>query len=183
MAKSRSGGSSIADSTPSPEDYAAFVGQIELTEIWLRSLKVENPHGAATPDRASIQVDDDASWEETEQGFRALQHYHLRFQTPNALLAEIEATFGLEFVSTNPMTEPFFSVFRDINLPVNSWPYLRELVATTMGRMGWVAATLPTIKVGTSAPDRSATQNPARTRTRKRAKPLVGNDIAQEPHR
>lgn len=181
MVKIQADDPASTDTTPSPEDYATFVGQVELTGIWLRSLKVDNLHGAETLDRASIQVDDDASWEATDEGFRALQCYRLRFQSPDTLLAEIEAVFGLDFASSEAMSEPVFSIFRDINLPVNSWPYLRELVATTMGRMGWVATTLPTLKVGTRTPARSDAKAPAKAKSRRRPQPPEGSVQAGAP--
>jgi hypothetical protein len=46
------------------------------------------------------------------------------------------------------MTERIFAVFQTANLPVNIWPYLRELVASITGRMGWLPITLPTLKRG-----------------------------------
>ena len=47
-----------------------------------------------------------------------------------------------------PMTEGIFAVFQDVNLPVNTWPYLREFLAATTGRMNWITFTLPALKRG-----------------------------------
>lgn len=157
----------------STTDYARFVGQIELSEIWLNSARITNPHGPQTPERTVISVDPDASWESSASGFRVLQHYHLEFRETDAVQADIEVTFGLDFTSNEPMTDQFFQAFQDVNLPVNTWPYLREFVATIMGRMGWQAVTLPTFKAGTSPTRRGAGQQedvrppPAKQRTRR----------------
>jgi len=134
--------------------YAAFVGQIELLDVWLRSARVANEHGPVTPDHVSIHVESNADWMTTDAGFRAFQAYRLWFQGFDVLFAEVEVAFGLEFSSQEPMTDEIFGTFSEFNLPLNTWPYLREFVATTTGRMGWTAATLPTFKVGT----RSSTQ-------------------------
>lgn len=153
---------------PSVEDYNALVGQMELVGVWLRSVRVDNLHGPTVPDRAVIDVYGTAEWEALDDGFRALQRYRLRFQTTDATAAEIEVTFGLDYSSREPMTDPLFAVFRDVNLPVNAWPYLREYVATTVGRMGWSPVTLPTLKEGTRIPRDQPGPEPLKARARQR---------------
>ena len=158
----------------SVEGYAAFIRQIELLHIWLHSAHVANMHGPDTPEHVSIQVDSDARCEARSSGFRAFQCYKLRFQTTDTLLAEVEATFGLDFASNESMTDGLFALFGEVNLPVNTWPYLREFVATVLGRMGWTVVTLPALKVGTSVPSRrDAERRPPRARSRS-ARTTVG---------
>ncbi|MHB8576340.1 MAG: hypothetical protein ACYDCQ_13525 [Dehalococcoidia bacterium] len=66
-------------------------------------------------------------------------------------LAEINAVFALDFTSPLPMTNTIFPIFSENNLPVNTWPYLREFVSTTLGRMNWTPFTLPALKRGVGA--------------------------------
>lgn len=157
----------LAPTEPSAEEYAAFIGQIELEQIWLRSARIDNRAGATIPDRATIGIEGTADWAATASGFRATQHYQVRVRAADLTLAEIDLAFSLNFASAAPMTEVIFAAFAEINLPVNAWPYLREFLATTMGRMGWTAVTLPTYKVGTPSPspvppdDKSGASAPA----------------------
>ncbi len=144
----------------SPTDYATFIGQIELTNIWLESSRVTNQHGPTAPEQASLAISNQARFEPAADGFNAYQGYRVRFDESDAVLAEIEVTFGLRFRSAQPMTDEIFAIFREVNLPVNTWPYLREYISTTMGRMGWMPVALPALKRGVRSPS-----SPGRTRT------------------
>lgn len=144
-----------SDAKISPKAYAAFVGQIELEAIWLNDAKVRNHQGPNAPERSSIRVDMEARCEDREGGFRAYCQYKVRVKAGNAPALNVDVTFGLDFSSVQPMTEEIFAIFSDVNLPINTWPYLREYVATTMGRMNWTAFTLPTFKRGTGQSSRA----------------------------
>ena len=50
------------------------------------------------------------------------------------------------------MSEELFTVFQEVNLPVNTWPYLRSFLADGLGRMGWPPMTLPAFKTGIQSP-------------------------------
>lgn len=133
-----------------PSIYAAFIRQIELRQIWLRSATVENGHGANTPALVNAAVEERAEWKPLSSGFQAFHHYRVGFEADSGVQsAVIEVTFGVEFVSKEEMTEEFFAIFADVNLPVNTWPFLRAFLFTTVGRMGWAPITLPAFKVGT----------------------------------
>lgn len=138
-----------AEEGPSPGEYASFIAQIELEAIWLHAARVSNLHGPKPPNLALVGLEERARWEQRADGFRAFQSYEARIEADNALLAEIDVTFGLDFKSAEPMTEGIFAVFQEVNLPVNTWSYLREFLATTTGRMNWITFTLPALKRGT----------------------------------
>jgi hypothetical protein len=166
---------------PSATEYNTFVGQIELRAIWLQRAKIVNAAGPVTPEHAAIRVEARAEWEPWGAGFQALHQFTIRVETPDTVLAEIEVTFGLHFASGQPMTEPLFAIFQDVNLPVNTWPYVREFVSTTMGRMNWVPFTLPALKRG--APPVLSNQAPSASpaRRRRRHKPEPEESPDQKP--
>jgi hypothetical protein len=154
--------------------YGAFISQIELRNIWLRSAKVENNHGSTQPDELIIAVDGNHCWEPISDGFRAFQSYRIRLDGQDETrYAEIEVTFVVDYDSIEPMTDALFETFAVVNLPLNTWPYFREYAATSVGRMGWLPITLPAFKVGTptdsslsdSAQDATKSKTP---RTRKK---------------
>lgn len=141
----------------SPEEYAVFIAQIELRDIWLQQAHAKNQLGPEGPRGAiEVEITDDTRWHAREGGFDAIQQFALRFALGDAPLAEIEVTFALRFRSAQAMTEEIFQVFRAVNLPLNTWPYLREFVSATTGRMGWLPFTLPALKRGT--PQRTDTE-------------------------
>lgn len=156
----------------SREDYATFIGQIELVEIWLHEANVVNKHGPQTPEQATFRFSSKATWESQPAGFRIFHHYSVCVEAADALFAEVNVTFGLDFASKEPMTEAVFAIFEDVNLSVNTWPFLREFVSTTMGRMNWIPFTLPALKKGVRRASRSTGEKTTRT-ARSRRKPQV----------
>ena len=158
-----------------PQEYAAFIRQIELVHVWLDEANLANHHGPNAPEHAAVQIESSTSYESWEAGFQAIQSYEVQMVEGEKVLADIEVRFGLRFTSKEEMTEERFAVFREVNLPVNTWPYLREFVSTTLGRMGWQPITLPTLKRGTDPPRRAAKEQ---TRT---AASRIARRAAQQP--
>lgn len=133
----------------SPEAYATFISQIELEAIWLVAGHVDNRTGQRSPRHAEVVVSESAQWQSAGGGFDIQHQYSLHFRDAGQELALIDVTFGLHFASAQPMTEETFAVFRAVNLPINTWPYLRAYVADITGRMAWLPFTLPALKRGT----------------------------------
>ncbi len=152
----------------SPQMYAAFIGQIELRAIWLASATVTNTSGPDTPEAGALNIEEITRWEAIATGFRAFHRYRVRLSENDEAHAEIATEFGVEFLSPEPMTDALFAVFARANLPVNTWPYLREFVSATMGRFGWEPFTLPALKRGT--PRKTGTKAPASEEKPKRAR-------------
>ena len=140
----------------SPQEYGAFIGQIELRSIWLKHAKVANLHGSQTPRQAIFHINSHADWETIGGGFRVMHVYEVRAEAKDGVLANLEVAFAVDFDSEQPMTDEIFEIFEDVNLPVNTWPFLREFVLTTTGRMGWMPFTLPVLKKGVTGRRRSA---------------------------
>ena len=143
---------------PSREEYARFIGQIELEQIWLATVHIENSHGPRTPEQATFRFSSDAQREPSTHGFRIFHHYNVRIEGVDSCLAEFDVTFGVDFASTLPLTDALFVIFEEVNLPVNTWPFLREFVSTTIGRMGWLPFTIPALKQGIQNAESSVTE-------------------------
>jgi hypothetical protein len=139
----------ITATTPeSASSYPAFIQQIELVRIWLKSSKVVNADRNDVAEGISVQIIDTSTWNASDSGFTVYHKYSIKFRDQrNRRLGDIEVEFGLSYASTVPMTDDLFELFGEHNLPLNSWPYLREYLASTLGRMGWPAFTLPVRKI------------------------------------
>ncbi len=133
-----------------PDQYAAFIQQLELESIWLAEASVRNDAGPEMPDEARIVFEPlEAEFDLIEGGFECYHEYGLQIHSDDSPVAEIMATLGVRFRSEMPMTTELFEPFKGMNLPVNTWPFFREFAHTTLGRFGWVPFTLPAFKVGT----------------------------------
>jgi hypothetical protein len=162
----------------SPDEYARFIGQIELTCVFLVSAQVENHHGPESPSSASVHIEAQtrSHWVPKDGGFRAFYDYLLSFLSGDKQLAEIEVGLGLDFESKLEMTDELFELFAEVNLPVNTWPYLREFAASATGRMNWVPFTLPALKRGVdqaARPARGAARTAGRQPKQSRSKATV----------
>jgi hypothetical protein len=132
----------------SPVEYARFISGIELTTLWLQSAEMRNEHGPEQPDHVTVDLHKDGRWDPQPGGFRAFHHWRVRVESTKSILARLDVTFGLDFTAETPLTGDLFEVFCEHNLPVNTWPYLREFVSASLARMGWSPLTLPTLKRG-----------------------------------
>lgn len=157
-----------------PEDYAAFISQIELHSIWLSEASIKNHQGAVAPDQGEYSFETRTRWTPHGGGFTAWHDYRIRLQRPNVVdeqpYLEIEVRFGVDFESRLEMNDTIFATFREINLPLNTWPYLRSFIADTLGRLNWAPITLPAFKVGAPAketPLPDETTAPVRSRRRR----------------
>jgi hypothetical protein len=164
--------SSIVGSQTNPQAYGEFIQQLQLREFWLHSATIENPNGPVMPEsgRLSISIEDgELRWEPAQGGFRAFHGYVVRIaQEDDTHYATVAVTFGLEFSSTEEMSDELFRVFSTRNLPVNTWPFLREFFYTTLGRMGWAPLTLPVLKARTPAEPASPVQDKTRSKTKRK---------------
>lgn len=153
-----------------PEAYAAFIQQIELRNLWLDRASITNGIGPILHDAMTVTIHTQSSyWEPTPVGFRAFRAYAVDIWTAdNQRAGEISATFCVEFSSVQAMTDDLFAGFSEVNLYLNTWPYLREFVHSACGRMGWAPLTLPAVKGGTPVPVVLTPPKPAReTRARR----------------
>ena len=136
----------MATRRPTPERYNAFISQIELQRLWVEKATIANNVGAKRLDDPTLDIKTSPSYEAVPSGFKALQTYTITVTEGTATAGKIEVTFAIEYSSKLKLTESLFSVFREINLPLNTWPYLRSFVAESFGKMGWAPHTLPAFK-------------------------------------
>lgn len=135
-----------------PKDYAAFIEGIELKDVRLLSLRADIKDNCAGPASCLIATTAKASYEVQESGFTASHSYIVTIKHPEtkSVVARLAAVFAVSFVSKVPIDDNIFSVFESRNLPVNTWPYLRELAHNTFARMNLHQVVAPTFKSGVS---------------------------------
>ncbi|MGE5619719.1 MAG: hypothetical protein ACM3US_10720 [Sphingomonadaceae bacterium] len=177
----------------SPLEYAEFIHQIELDRVWLKEASVTNRYGPVRPVPSSNSVKvEGMEWEPTADGFRALHRLKVDIRHRGdadedeeedgaRLAAEIRVVFAVDYSSSLPMTDALFSRFRKSNLPLNTWPYLREFVSSMTSRMNWQDYYVPTLKVGRRPPSVSQTAMtpepaPKRRRSTRARKDLPATD-------
>lgn len=134
--------------------FTALIAQLELTHVWLQAAQIENLLDGTLPEQAhGFDIDIASGWSPWEEGFDARIDYTVTLNGGDDLgppdeIAEINVTFGLRYLSSVEMTDPLFELFSADTLLLNSWPYAREFVASTVGRFGWMPLVLPVYRPG-----------------------------------
>lgn len=138
----------VTSPQPDHDAYAAFIEGVELQHIWLIGADIQNLAGPERPEQLRVKITDHDPEKQTfEDHFVVRAPFRVRFEGAESnLLAEITATFGLEYRSTTEPTESIWAIFAAHNVPLNVWPFFREFVSSTTGRMGWSNLTLPALK-------------------------------------
>ncbi|NOX89100.1 MAG: hypothetical protein GXO77_08740 [Calditrichaeota bacterium] len=130
----------------SPEEYRKILNGIELKNILLIDLKASIKHELLS-EGMKIDIKDDAQYEYDDDKFIVTNKYILKAKNNDKkIVIKIEATFILVFESGFEITDDFFNIYKDISLPLNVWPFFRELVNSVTSRMNIPPLTLPLLK-------------------------------------
>ena len=131
-----------------PKEYAEFVKGVNLLDIKFESGEFRD-NGfdlASAGDKIKVKVSHRAEILEKKQfSFRVRDKLSFAVIDPNSRkhLIDIKASLLVEYSSNQEISEGIFEIFREINVPVNTWPYFREFVHNCLVRMGYPRLVLP----------------------------------------
>ncbi|MHB9038824.1 MAG: hypothetical protein ACYC64_19450 [Armatimonadota bacterium] len=130
---------------PKPEEYKQFLSGLRLLDIELVECVMD---AKADVPKSSIarpfKIDTDSSFEVRDDGDVNVYHtYNLKGLEGRKSVVKIKAVYRLWFKSEMPFTDSFFSIYRDLNLSIHTWPYMRELVSSLTSRTNLPRQTLP----------------------------------------
>jgi len=133
-----------------PKKYINILKKIELDEIYLEACSSElTREHIKLQESLEVNIRDKASYEQLKNKLRIKHKYFLTAKTPKTgkdFAIKASVTFCLIFATQEPIEKEFFDIFREINLPLNSWPYFREFIQSMTQRMNVPPLTLPLIK-------------------------------------
>lgn len=130
----------------SPEEYRKILSGIELKNILLKEIKASIEHKYFT-ENTRITIKDKAQYKNDENELIVTHTYTLTAKNKdkkNAL--KIVGTFIVIFESNHEINDDFFDIYKETSLPLNVWPFFRELVNSTTSRMNIPPLTLPLLK-------------------------------------
>lgn len=168
-----------AEQDVTPEQYNAFITGVQLRHIELAQVSAR----AERSDLSELAVRVGShfmikSSGQNDTAFTVEASLQLDFVTDEDVsLGEFSCLYRLEYGTEIPLNDAIFKVFSERNVPLNIWPFLRELVMSTTQRFGWSGFVLPAYKVPTFSTSAAPTTDvPARTArprgaTRKAAAP------------
>ncbi len=138
------------------EKYAEVISEIEILEICLNDLKFKK-HNFPDPEN---YPDVTATFSASKSKFRQEDGHLEVFQDAEFLLEEftedrkksrkifeLKAGFQIIYKLSVAIDEDVFEVFKKRNIPVNLHPYARELIQSSLARVGLPLFTLPVLKI------------------------------------
>ena len=129
-----------------PEEYGKMLECINLENIFLKDLRTKIDHDLFS-ENMSVSINSDSTYSLTNSGFIVNDTYKIVLKNDekkNAL--SINCTYCLVFSSKKQITDEFFEIYKEINLPLSVWPYVRELANSLTSRMYIPPLTLPLYK-------------------------------------
>jgi preprotein translocase subunit SecB len=131
-----------------PKEYAEILAKTELVDIYLESCSVNHDRIELQAEKKiKLEIKDKVTFRQVDVGFIAITTYEIKAipSDPQKVrpIMTIKATFCLHFKSQGIVGKPFLDVFKVVNLPLNSWPYLREFVQNIVQRMNLPPLVLP----------------------------------------
>ncbi|HNS73421.1 MAG TPA: hypothetical protein PKI81_08460 [bacterium] len=131
---------------PSPEEYRRFIQGIDLRSIQLVEMAAKS-NSAEFNGGLKISIQSESDFSPDESGFRIRHSCELVGRNSQRKIAiKISAVYLIYFSSHRDMTPEYFAVYKEASLPINIWPFFRELVHATTSRMNIPPLTLPLVK-------------------------------------
>jgi len=128
--------------------YNKILKGIELQDIYYVTGKFSIVREALSPN-SKIKITKNAKFDVLSKNFVRLSHtykLHVINKESKKRCINIECAFGLDLQSNEEFTEEFFEVFKEINLPINTWPFFREYVFNITSKMNIPPLTLPLLQ-------------------------------------
>jgi hypothetical protein len=133
----------------SPEEYRKILTGINLIEISMKESKTFVNKDVKSATDLAISIKDESHFEQDKDGIINIsQQYELDARKPKSKsrYIQISLTFLVRMNSKEPFTEDFFSIYKEVSLHLNTWPFFREFVHSTTSRMNIPPMTLPLLK-------------------------------------
>jgi hypothetical protein len=134
-------------------NFNVFIKQIDLIDICIQSSQFENMGCEELPNTNRVSQTTKTWYENKNERseFYAFQQYNVSIKDikrdSRKSIAKLSVTFRVSYSSKIPMSDEFFGIFRESNLPLNTWPYFREFTHNSFARMGWTKIIAPAYKI------------------------------------
>ena len=128
------------------ELYQSILKTIELNNISLYKISSLVEHKLLSENMV-VSIEEDASYSYENKIMNVTNQYSLFAKNKdNDVVFKIESTFLLNFSASVDIDDSFFDIYKQTSLPLNVWPYFRELVNNISSRMNIPPITLPLMK-------------------------------------
>ena len=130
-----------------PKKYQKILSGLDLKNIRLKKIDAELK-GNINKQNMLVDIDDNAIFDCKENIVKISNEYIVAIKTDECEqdILTIKVSYELTFTSTEEFTNDFFDIYKEISLPLNVWPFIRECVNSLSARMNIPPLTLPLLK-------------------------------------
>ena len=126
-----------------PRQYNEMLRHLALQNIYLKELKA-SVEMYEWKGQARLDFTDDAKLLRlTEEDATVEVRYVLRATVGQSLIFSMEATYLVTFKLNEAVSDEFFEIYNHYSLPLQTYPYFRELVSSTLSKMDLPRLILP----------------------------------------
>ncbi|MGB4439791.1 MAG: protein-export chaperone SecB [Sedimentibacter sp.] len=126
-----------------PEEYNKFVNSVKINLINLKQLSVERVNYDAVNSKLSVKLSFNTDTYKSELGLlRVYPKFIIEVVDINDVTAfsiNFEYSIEYSFNGIENIENDYIEAFVKRNVPINIWPYARELVSSLTTRMGFPA--------------------------------------------
>jgi len=136
--------------------YGEIISKIEIEDIYLTSVQYKRfgtPDPVKYPEVRISFTPDKVSYKQKENQLEVKQKVLFILEElvngeekPHKLF-ELKGEYILSYHLESKMDDELFDLFKIRNIPVNLQPYIRELIQSSMARVGLPPFTLPVLKI------------------------------------
>lgn len=134
-----------------PAIYNEFIRQANLVKIQIKKASMEIFEENLPKDYSVLnKIDDNVQLLDIKKKyFRVTHTFRYKMvdeKNPDISIARIRFTLMLTYSSDKLISKDIFSIFKVMNVPLNSWSYAREFIHSNIMRLGLPPVFLPLFK-------------------------------------
>lgn len=131
-----------------PEDYKEILEGITLVNLSLLETNAKIRENLKSFKKMNVKISDDATFGILDEEIVIKHNYSLSCVPvgKKQKVLSITVVFALHLTSEKEFNEDFFEIYKEMSLPLNTWPFFREFVNSTTARMNIPPLTLPLLK-------------------------------------
>jgi len=126
-----------------PKEYNKLLKHINISNVILKEIK-STLHKFSIDEKAKLEFEESAHVVELTDDIANIEiSYSLKAIAKRRRIFVINAKYIVVFGSDRPIPKEFFDIYNEISLPLQTFPYFRELVNSTISKMGLPPLILP----------------------------------------
>lgn len=124
------------------EEYNTFLQGLDLVHIALERVEAAQRSELLT-ENLPVTTDTKSSYEYEDGKMTVRLYFRVVAKNKKKHALKVEGEYFLLYISKQPATDWLFDWYSESVLPLNIWPFIRELVHSMTIRMGLPPLTLP----------------------------------------